>query len=69
MGTSQQQLRKQYDDKLDENQIKKLLMGKKFFENQKINCSSRLRHPRNTLIKKYIEREASKSSSPHEINN
>jgi hypothetical protein len=33
VGTSQQQLRKQYDDKLDENQIKKLLMGKKFFEN------------------------------------
>lgn len=44
-------------------------MGKKYFENQKINCSSRLRHPRNTLTKKNSERETSKSNSPHEISN
>jgi len=60
VGTSYQQMRKQYDPKLDDNQLRKLLTGKQFLTNQGAHVSTRFRHSRNRLLNK-----SSKNDNQH----
>lgn len=63
VGTSYQQMRKQYDPKLDDNQLRKLLIGKQFLTNQGVHVSTRFRHSRNRLLNKHTKYDNQHESS------
>lgn len=52
VGTTEQQMRKQYDEKLSENQLQKLLSNKPFNWNLDQLMSKRFRHSTRRLLKK-----------------
>lgn len=52
VGTTQQQMRKQYDEKLSENQLQRLLSNNTFNWNLDQLMSKRFRHSRQRLLKK-----------------
>lgn len=58
VGTTQQQMRKQYDEKLSENQIAKLLSNKHFICDTDLS-SNHFRHSRNRLHKKNLSLKGS----------